>query len=80
MGAGTTWQRLDKTGQRVALYVDGQVDGDGNSGSGVVSANPSVFFCGFPGGRHFKGLLDDVRLYDRVLSPVGGRSAFVPHA
>ena len=67
-----SWHHVAATrqdGQRVALYVDGQVDGDGNSGSGVVSANPSVFFCGFPGGRHFKGLLDDVRLYDRVLSP-----------
>jgi hypothetical protein len=64
-------------GERVALYVDGRVDGDGNSGSGVVSANPNVYFCGLPGGRHFKGLLDDVRLYDRVLTPMEVESLFI---
>jgi hypothetical protein len=66
------WHHVAATrqdGARVALYVDGLVDGDGNSGSGVVSANPNVYFCGLPGGRHFKGWLDDVRLFDRVLSP-----------
>ena len=66
------WHHIAATrqdGARVALYVDGQTDGDGNSGTGVVSANPNVYFCGVPGGRHFEGLLDDVRLYDRVLSP-----------
>jgi len=66
------WHHIAATrqdGARVALYVDGQADGDGNSGTGVVSANPNVYFCGVPGGRYFEGLLDDVRLYDRVLSP-----------
>jgi len=66
------WHHIAATrqdGARVALYVDGQADGDGNSGTGVVSANPNVYFCGVPGGRHFEGLLDDVRLYDHVLSP-----------
>ncbi len=66
------WHHIAATrqdGARVGLYVDGKADGDGNSGTGVVSANPSVYFCGLPGGRHFKGRLDDVRLYDRALSP-----------
>ena len=56
-------------GARVALYIDGKADGDGNSGSGLVSANPNVYLCGVPGGRHFKGLLDAVGFYDRSLSP-----------
>ena len=58
-------------GGRVALYVDGKVDGDGNSGSGDVGGNPYVFFCGVDssGGHYFKGAMDDVRQYDRVLAP-----------
>jgi hypothetical protein len=58
-------------GGRVALYVDGRVDGDGNSGAGDVAANPYVFFCGVDssGGHYFKGAMDDVRQYDRVLAP-----------
>jgi hypothetical protein len=65
-------------GARVALYVDGKLDGDGNSGSGSVTANASVYFCGGePAGRFFKGRIDDVRQYDRVLSPTEVRSLFV---
>lgn len=58
-------------GGRVALYVDGRVDGDGNSGSGDVAGNPYVFFCGVDssGGHYFKGAMDDVQQYDRVLVP-----------
>ncbi len=58
-------------GGRVALYVDGKIDGDGNSGTGDVAANPYVFFCGVDssGGHFFRGAMDDVRQYDRVLGP-----------
>lgn len=56
--------------ERVALYVDGQVDGDGNSGTGSLQANPSVYFCGNPEqGGYFQGKMDDVRYYERVLTP-----------
>jgi Concanavalin A-like lectin/glucanases superfamily len=60
--------RMD--GESVALYVDGKVDGGGKAGSGDVSANASLYFCGGSfGGHYFRGLLSDVQLYDRVLAP-----------
>ncbi len=60
--------RLD--GAMIALYVDGKLDGDGKAGSGGVSANPYVYFCGNPlEGHYFKGLMQDVRYYDRALTP-----------
>ena len=66
-------------GGRVALYVDGQIDGDGNSGSGDVAGNPYVFFCGVDasGGHYFTGAMDDVRQYDRVLTPSEVEAIFV---
>lgn len=58
-----------KNGERVALYIDGQLDGDGNSGSGPVLANPLVSICGNPvDGRRLAGRIDDLRLYSQVLS------------
>jgi hypothetical protein len=56
-------------GASVTLYVDGKVDGGGKAGSGGVSANTSLYFCGGGvGGHYFRGLLSDVQLYDRVLA------------
>jgi len=58
-----------RDGARVALYVDGQTDGDGNAGAGSVLANPSVYVCANPAdGHYFSGKVDDLRFYDRVLS------------
>ncbi len=58
-----------KDGERVALYVDGQLDGDGNSGRGTVLANPLVSVCGnLDDGRRLAGRVDDLRQYARVLS------------
>ena len=66
-------------GGRVALYIDGKIDGDGNSGSGDVAGNPYVFFCGVDasGGHYFTGAMDDVRQYDRVLTPSEVEAIFV---
>jgi hypothetical protein len=59
--------RLD--GGTIALYVDGQFDGGGKAGNGIVSANPYVYFCANVIDKHyFKGLMNDVRYYDRALS------------
>jgi len=67
-----TWHQVVITrrdGERVALYVDGQTDGDGNSGSGPVLANPTIYVCANPvDGHYFAGKMDDLRFYDRVLS------------
>lgn len=59
-----------QNGASVALYVDGKNDGGGNAGTGDVSANSALYFCGGGvGGHYFRGLLSDVQLYDRVLAP-----------
>lgn len=58
-----------QNGAKVALYVDGQLDGSGVAGTGPVRANPSVFLCGNPSdARYLAGRLDDVLLYDRALT------------
>ncbi len=63
---------------RVALYVDGELDGDGNSGTGPVLAVPIVQFCGNPmEGHYFSGKLDDVRFFNRVLSPEEARALYL---
>ncbi len=57
-------------GAEVTLFLDGAVDGDGQSGTGPVLDNPEVHVCGNPvNGRYFGGRIDDLRQYDRVLSP-----------
>jgi hypothetical protein len=85
-GAGSVtdrkWHQVAVTrhdGARVQLYVDGVLDGDGNSGSGPVLANPYVFFCGVDtnGGHFFHGRMSDVRFYPRVLSAAEVEAAFV---
>jgi Concanavalin A-like lectin/glucanases superfamily len=54
---------------RVELYVDEKADGGGNASSGTVTANPLVDVCANPdAGSYFGGRVDDLRLYDRVLT------------
>jgi hypothetical protein len=67
------WHQVAVTrqdGARVQLYVDGVLDGDGNSGTGPVLADPYVLFCGVDanGGHFFRGKMCDVRFYPRVLA------------
>jgi hypothetical protein len=76
------WHQVAVTrqdGARVQLYVDGVLDGDGNSGTGPVLANPYVFFCGVDsnGGHFFHGKMSNVRFYRRVLSAAEVGAAFV---
>jgi hypothetical protein len=67
-----------RDGERVALFVDGEVDGDGNSGSGPVLNNPMLHLCSNPtDGRYFHGRIDDLRQFDRVLTPDEVRSLYI---
>jgi hypothetical protein len=57
-------------GQRVALYVDGQLE-DAVAASGFIAQNTEPVIIGAnPAGRGspFDGWIDDLRLYDRHLS------------
>jgi Concanavalin A-like lectin/glucanases superfamily len=70
--ADAAWHHLVVTRReaaRVELYVDARADGDGNAGSGTVTANPFVYVCANPdAGSYLAGKVDDLRLYDRVLT------------
>ncbi len=67
-----------RDGERVALFLDGEVDGDGNSGTGPVLNNPMLHVCTNPtDGRYFQGRIDDVRQYDRVLTPDEVRALYL---
>ncbi len=64
--------------QRVELYVDGELDGDGNAGTGPVLATLIVQLCGNPmEGHYFQGKLDDVRSFNRVLSAEEARALYL---
>jgi hypothetical protein len=60
--------RDESTGQ-VDLYVDAALDGSGVTGTGSLDSNPDARVgYGFDGAAHFSGLIDDVRVYDTVLT------------
>jgi hypothetical protein len=66
------WQHLAVVcdGQTCVLYVDG-VEKSRGTGKGPVAANPGQNFKlgqGYHGGRYFRGLLSDVRIFREVLS------------
>ncbi len=59
------------TGSTILIYVDGvsvPVTVDKNSGSWPNTDNTQPLTIGFNGDAYFAGLLDDVRIYNRVLS------------
>lgn len=60
----------DGTTGEMKIYVDGQLDATGMGSSGsALNANPVIHIGGNTlDGRYFAGVIDDVRLYSRVLS------------
>lgn len=68
----STWYHIvvtRKDGEKVTLYLDGRLEGDGNASMGPVRANPQVFVCGNPNDtQHLAGRIDDLRLYDKPLT------------
>jgi len=63
----------DSTGPSTALevYVNGELDIVGTAGEPSVPADTTLLLghrAGAGGGEHYGGLLDDVRIYDHVLS------------
>ena len=68
-----TWYHATATydGTRMRLYVNG-VEVGSTSKSGAVAMNPNVpvnLGRNSGGGRYMKGVLDDVRIYNRALTP-----------
>jgi hypothetical protein len=64
------WSHLAMTydGQKLRYYVNGEFEGSDDSGDPGISENP-LFIGGDNGGEEdaFKGLIDEVRIYSRVL-------------
>ena len=78
LSAGS-WYHLAGTwdGSRLAVYVDGVEEasntqsGEPGNGNGIrLGNNPDV------DGSHFNGVMDDVRFYDRELSPTEVQSIY----
>lgn len=54
---------------QLSLYVNGQLDVTGTGGTNFLNANQSISIGGNTlDGRYFAGLMDDVRIYSRVLA------------
>jgi hypothetical protein len=83
-GGGTGWQRtgcpisannwsfvcevVEST--HVSLWVDGQMRGEFDMSGSLAQFNSSLWFGGYPfAGRYLQGALDEVRFYNRALSP-----------
>ena len=64
---------FDDAADQVVLYVDGEQDGAVRTAGGTGSLDyvpPKDFYMGSDGsGRSYKGLIDEVRISDTVLSP-----------
>ena len=63
----------DSAGPSTALevYVNGELDVVGTAGEPIVPTDTTLLLghrAGAAGGEHYGGLLDDLRIYDRVLS------------
>jgi uncharacterized repeat protein (TIGR03806 family) len=57
------------TNGEIRLYVNGVLDATGTGGANLLIANPVINIGGNTlDGRYFQGLIDDVRIYSRVLS------------
>jgi hypothetical protein len=67
------WEHVAVTfdGARLHIYVGGEVRGSGDTFSFGTDKQANVQFgCGqVNGGNPFNGALDEVRIYDRALSP-----------
>ncbi len=57
-------------GQRVGVFIDGKLASERPTVSGLRPNETSVTIgkcIGAPGGEHFQGIIDEVKIYDRVL-------------
>ncbi len=62
--------RNNTTGE-VKLYVDAELDGSGTTGTGALTRNPNARIgYGYDGAALFDGLIDDMRIYEVVLTQV----------
>ncbi len=53
---------------QLAVYVNGQLNATDTGGTNFLNSNPSISIGGNTlDGRYFSGLIDDVRIYSRVL-------------
>jgi len=50
------------------MYINGVLEGEGSGGSGGDFLGPGMFGNWSGGARYYNGLMDDIRVYDHVLS------------
>ncbi|MGY8686976.1 MAG: sugar-binding protein, partial [Verrucomicrobiales bacterium] len=70
IAAGTTYHVVATySSDQAVLYIDGaSVGGQGNPAEVSLDGTDSFFIGAFDGGLPFAGLIDDVQIYDRVIS------------
>jgi len=73
----------DGAGPSTALqvYVDGEFDTSGSAGEPIVPSDTTLLLghrAGAAGGEHYGGLLDDIRIYDHILSEAEINALAVP--
>ncbi|MGB2866535.1 MAG: LamG domain-containing protein [Sedimentisphaerales bacterium] len=52
------------------MYINGLLEAEGSGGSGGDFMGPGIFGTWSDGARYYHGLLDDIRIYDHVLSEI----------
>ncbi|MFC1794801.1 LamG domain-containing protein, partial [Planctomycetota bacterium] len=50
------------------MYINGLLEAEGSGGSGGDFMGPGIFGTWSDGARYYHGLMDDIRIYDHVLS------------
>ena len=64
-------------GNTITTYLNGQADRSAVVGSVAIQYNTNPFYIGqTPGTSYFKGVIDDIRIYDRALSGAEIQSLF----
>ncbi len=57
-------------GNASQIYINGVLESEGSGGSGVAYMGPGNFGSWNNSGRNYHGLMDDIRIYDHVLSEI----------
>jgi hypothetical protein len=68
-------------GTELQIYIDGNLDVVGTAGEPSVPSDTTLLLghrAGAAGGEHYGGLLDDIRIYDHVLSEAEIKALAVP--
>lgn len=81
----SVWHHLcvtrDNSNGEVNLYVDGELDATGTTGTGILTSNQYIKIGnGSDGNSPFVGLIDDLRLFNSILTQAEIKDLAIPNA